>query len=332
MAALALFVLAPACSGSDKPEPVTLSFGHPFRADSAMLMEVFEKWASDVNAATGGSVTIELHPEGILSAAPETYASVVAGGQDIGWSLQGYTQGRFPVSGVIEMPFVFDGAAQATNVLWGLYDGFEALRDEYSDVKLLGLWTSGPGDLWIADGTVSTIADLEGRSIRTPGPVQATVVAALGAVPVHMALTEVNDALQAGEIDGLVTPSSAITGFDLTGELDSVVECGCYVSASFLAMNLDSWNMLSSDQQTALEELSGRHISIAAAKFQDEPRAENAALIAAAGIVKTRLVGDERNRWREATQEVVEDWITHNVGYLDSRSLYESMVELAASQ
>ena len=36
----------------------------------------------------------------------------------IGWALQGYTPGRFPVTDVIEMPFTFSSAAQATEPPW----------------------------------------------------------------------------------------------------------------------------------------------------------------------------------------------------------------------
>ena len=106
------------------------------------------------NAAVLGPRTpIEFYPEQTLSSAAQTYANVAAGGQDIGWALQGYVPGRFPATDVVEMPFVFDSSSQATEALWTLYDEFEALRDEYADVKLLGLWTTGPGDLWLAQGT-----------------------------------------------------------------------------------------------------------------------------------------------------------------------------------
>ena len=178
---LLIGAMAAAC-GDNAPgtsEPVTLSFGYPFPTGHPLRVQVLEPWAEDIHAATGGTVAIEFYPEQALSSAAETYANVATGGQDIGWALQGYAPGRFPTTDVIEMPFVFDSSSEATEVLWALYDEFEALRDEYADVKLLGLWTTGPGDLWLAEGTASATADLAGLTLRSPGPVQAAVIQAL---------------------------------------------------------------------------------------------------------------------------------------------------------
>ncbi len=162
-----------------------LSFGDPFPAVHPLRVQVLDPWAEDIWQATGNTVGVEFHPEQALSTAAETYSNVAEGGQDIGWALQGYSPGRFPATDVVEMPFVFGSASEATTTLWALYEEFEALRGEYSDVKVLGLWTTGPGDLWLADGTASSVADLEGLTLRSPGPVQAAVISALGAIPVN---------------------------------------------------------------------------------------------------------------------------------------------------
>lgn len=44
---------------------------------------------------------VEFHPEQALTTAAETYANVASGGQDIGWALQGYSSGQFPVTDVL---------------------------------------------------------------------------------------------------------------------------------------------------------------------------------------------------------------------------------------
>ena len=45
-----------------------------------------------------GRIKVTIHPGGALAAAPAHYENVVAGAFDIGWTLQGYTPGRFPLS------------------------------------------------------------------------------------------------------------------------------------------------------------------------------------------------------------------------------------------
>ena len=71
-------------------------------------------------------------------------------------------------------------------MLWGLHDEYEPLCKEYSDVKVPGLWTTGPGDLWLAQGAASTATNIQGLTLRSPGPEQAAVISALSATPVNM--------------------------------------------------------------------------------------------------------------------------------------------------
>ena len=322
-------VVAAACAGGDDSEPVMLSLGYPFAADHPLRVQVLDPWAEDVREATGNTVGVEFHPEQGLSTAAETYANVAAGGQDIGWALQGYSPGRFPATGVVEMPFVFGSAAEGTAALWALYEEFEALRGEYSDVKVLGLWTTGPGDLWLVDGAASVVADLAGLTLRSPGPVQAAAIRALGAVPVIMAAPDMRAAIDAGEIDGVLTVDTALATHNLVDVIESGAECRCYVLAGFLVMNLDTWDSLSPDQQAAIDDVSLRTVSAAAAGFYDRAGITAAQENAEAGIVKTRLDDDQLEEWKQATRSVVDDWVDGNSGF-DARAMYERMLELAA--
>ena len=332
-AVLVVGAVAAACNSddSDRAEPVTLSFGYPFPADHPLRLQVLDGWAADVNAATAGSVTIEFHAEQALSPAAETYANVAVGGQDIGWALQGYSAGRFPATAVMEMPFLFDSSSGATAAFWVLYDEFEALRDDYHEVKVLGLWTTGPGDLWLAKGVASTADHIAGLTIRSSGPVQAAVIKSLGANPVSMAAPELRGALEAGEIDGLLTVDTALATHDLIDVLESGTECGCYVLASFLVMNRDAWNRLSADQQAAIDDLSGKKISAAVAMFYDRASATATQTNAAAGVTKVVLEDAELERWKEATSGVVDDWTTANSAEFDAHAMYLRTLELAAN-
>ncbi|WP_420612088.1 TRAP transporter substrate-binding protein [Candidatus Spongiisocius sp.] len=322
-------VMAAACAGGDESEPVTLSLGFPFAADHPLRVQVLDPWAEDVWEATGHTVGVEFHPEQALSPAAETYANVVAGGQDIGWALQGYSPGRFPATAVVEMPFVFGSAAEGTVALWALYEEFEALRGEYSDVKVLGLWTTGPGDLWLVDGAASAVADIAGLTLRSPTPVQAAVIRALGAVPVTVSPPDIRAAIDAGEIDGLLTVDTALAALNLVDVIESGTECRCYVLAGFLVMNLDTWDSLSPDQQAAIDDVSLRTVSAAAAGLYDRAGITAAQENAEAGIVKVRLDDDQLEEWKQATRSVVDDWVDGNSGF-DARAMYERMLELAA--
>lgn len=88
----------------DFGEPVTLNLGHPFPGQHPIQVGALEPYAEAVNEATDGTVTIEFQPGGALAAAPATFENTVAGGQEMGWALQGYHAGVFPVTEVVEQP------------------------------------------------------------------------------------------------------------------------------------------------------------------------------------------------------------------------------------
>ncbi|WP_420619617.1 TRAP transporter substrate-binding protein [Candidatus Poriferisocius sp.] len=332
-AVLALGLLAGATGCSDNVEQqqsVTISFGHPFPPTHPVHVQVFEPWANEVLLATGGTVTIEFYPSQTLSARSEVYQSTVDGGQGIGWALQGYSVGRFPAAEVVGLPFVFDSAVEATEVLWTLHDEFEAIRNEYADVKLLGLWTHDVADLWLAGDQASDVPDLSGLTVRAPTQIQVEVIETLGGAPVNLSVQEIRDALGQGAIDGVMIANSGLSSYDLYGVLGSGVQCNCYVSASFLAMNQDLWDSLSVSQQRAIERLSGREVSLAAARAYDAASNAVAERYPQEGINKIVLDDTQLAAWRDATQSVVDRWVGRHAGDFPARAMYDRMLELAA--
>ena len=332
-AALVVGLLAGATGCSDSveaPQSVTISFGHPFPPTHPVHVQVLEPWANEVLQATGGTVTIEFYPSQGLSPRSEVYQNTADGGQGIGWALQGYSLGRFPAAEVVAMPFLFDSAVEATEVLWALHDEFEAIRNEYADVKLLGLWTHDVADLWLAADQASDAPDLSGLTVRAPTQLQVEVIEALGGNPVNLPVQEIRAALGQGDIDGVMIANSGLASYDLYGVLGSGVQCNCYVSASFLAMNQDLWDSLSVSQQRAIERLSGREVSLAAAGAYDTASSAVAERFPQAGINKVVLDDAQLAAWREATQSVVDEWIGQHASEFPAREIYDRMLELAA--
>lgn len=333
-AALVLGVMAgtTACSDNiEEPQAVTISFGHPFPPTHPVHVQVFEPWADEVHRATSGTVTIEFFPGQALSPRGAVYQNTADGGLGIGWALQGYAPGRFPAAEVVGMPFVFDSATEATEVLWTLYDEFEAIRREYADVKLLGLWTHDLGDLWLAGEQASAEPDLTGLTVRAPTQLQVEVIETMGGNPVNLPVLELRDALERGEIDGLMIANSGLSSYDLYGVLGSGVQCNCYVSASFLAMNLDVWESLSVSQQQAIDRLSGQTVSLAAAGAYDAAASGVAERYPEVGINKILLDDAQLAQWRDTTQSVVDAWIAEHSAQFPARELYDRMLEIAAN-
>src|SRR5919106_2603919 len=132
----------------------------------------------------------------------------------MGWALHGYTPGRFPLTQVVELPFLFDSAVTGTETLWDLYEEFDALQDEYSDTHVVALWTHDVGDLFTTQQPVRSASDVSGLSIRTPAPMQNNRIEALGGSAVGMPAPELYDSLDRGVIDGLMIGHSGVPTFN----------------------------------------------------------------------------------------------------------------------
>ncbi len=308
--------------------PVTLNLGHPFPAQHPIQVNALEPFAAAVNAETDGAVTIEFHAGGSLADAPATFENTVVGGQELGWALQGYHAGVFPVTEIIEQPFQFVTAEQATQTLWDLYDEFPALQDEYSDVKLLALWVHDIGDLWTKDREVRTLEDVQGLTLRFPTPIMGQVIERMGGSPVGMPAPQIFDSLSTGVIDGLMIAVSGLQSFQLYPELSYGTECDCYVAAQYLVMNSDAWNSLTPDAQAVIERL-GREMSFTAAEVYDAAYVSVSEIAESEGIEKYVLPDDELARWQAVGQEVTAEWIAaREAEGVPAQEMYDRMQEI----
>lgn len=298
----------PAAAEITGPE-VTLTLGHPFPASHPIQVGAIEPFIEEVAEATNGTVTIEIVPGGGLGPAPATYENTAIGAQDMGWALHGYTPGRFPLTEVVEIPFTFESATEATDALWTLYEEFPEMQEEYGDVHVLGLWTHDVGDLWTSDTQITTIDDVRGLTLRAPGPMQNQLITELGGSPVGMPAPELFDALERGVINGLMIANSGLESFNLYPVLDYGVQCNCYVAAQFLVVSQDAWDELSPEQQAAVDEVGRRNLSMRAAEVYDEEYQLVADKLAEEGIELTVLEGEELDRWQEAGDAVAQSWI-----------------------
>lgn len=319
VAALAGALLATSCSADtggngdggdgDFGSEVTLVFGHPFPATDPIQVNVWEPWVEEVREATGGTVNIEIHAGGALSPPPQVYENVVAGAQDLGWTVPGYTPGRFPITQIIEAPFAFENAREGTEVGWQLWEEFDEFQAEYDDVKMLALWAMDTGDLFTRDQPVETMEDLAGMTIRSPAPLQSQALEALGASPVSLPGPEIYDAVERGVIDGYKLANSATRVFDLGPTTSYRTVCHCYTGAFVLVLNQQSWDRLSPAQQQALDEHSGRDLALRLADAHTEFADDVAATYwPEHGVESIELPDEEFARWRAAVQPVYDQW------------------------
>jgi TRAP-type C4-dicarboxylate transport system substrate-binding protein len=310
-------------------EAVDLIISHPFPARHVQHRLMLEPLKKELEEKSKGRIKVAIHPGGALAAAPAHYENVVAGAFDIGWTLQGYTPGRFPLSGIVELPFLWSSAQEATRVFWQMFEELPALQNEYRDVKVLATWTHDLGQLYTTAKPVRTLEDMRGLKIRAPGPVQVSMLRALGAVPVTMPAGEIYDALERGVVDGLVIGLSAIKGFRLEQLVKHATLANSYVAAMIVAMNQQSYKKLSAEDRALLDNLTGKRMALLGAKNYDDEADDGMDALKKAKANIYQLTPAETEKWKQATAQVSKEWIKE----MESKSrpgkqVYDKMLSL----
>jgi TRAP-type transport system periplasmic protein len=314
-------------------KPVELVLGHPFPAGHIQHQQMLLPLAKELAEKSKGRIKLTIHPGGALGPGPGVYENVVAGAMDIGWTLQGYTPGRFPLTGVVEIPFLWEGAEQASKVLWQLYEKHAGLRKEYADVKVLALWTHDLGHIYTTRKPVRTLEDLKGLRLRFPGPMQRNLLAALGAVPVGMPAPDIYDAMERGIIDGTAIANSGTKSFRLYEVIKHAAQTGLYVASMGVFMNRQSWERLSPEDRKLIDSVTGEGLSVQGGKTYDGEDQAALKLLKDHRVEIYRVPPKEMERWRTAAKAVTEEWMADlERRGLDARGLYNLMLELAGKR
>ena len=310
-------------------EAVDLIISHPFPARHVQHRLMLEPFKKELEEKSKGRIKVTIHPGGALAPAPAHYENVVAGAFDIGWTLQGYTPGRFPLSAIVEMPFLWSSAQEATRVFWQLFEELPALQNEYRDVKVLTTWTHDLGQLYTTSKPVRSLEDLRGLKIRAPGPVQTSMLRALGAVPLNMPAGEIYDALERGVVDGLVIGLSAIKGFRLEQLVKHATLAKFYVATMIVAMNQQSYKKLSGEDRALLDSLTGRRMAMLGAKNYDDEADDGLDSLKKVKANIYQLTPAETGKWKQATGQMSKEWIKEMESKgLPGKQVYDKMLSL----
>lgn len=131
-------------------------------------------------------------------------------------------------------------------------DAVDARLQERFNSKLLGVWPFGPQVLFCKP-EIAGLKDLQGKKVRVYDQNLAQFVASVGGTGVPVAFPEVHQSLARGVVDCAITgPSSANSAGwpEVTGY---VLPIGFQLALNGYAINLDTWNKMSAEDQQKLE-------------------------------------------------------------------------------
>jgi len=226
-----------------------------FVGDQHAMSKWLIKWSDELAKQSGGRLTVKRFPGSQMGPVQQHYDYARTGQADVSWFLHGATPGRFPLTELVQLPYLVGSAEIGTKVLNDPELRAKYLDAEHKGVKVLLLLTHQPGNVHTTRKPIRTVDDMKGLRIRFASPTIREFVAALGGTPVGVAPTEQVEQLQKGTIDGVfIDYGGAHTAFKLGGLVDYTTELYAYVTSFGVVMNQASFDRLPPDLQELIVE------------------------------------------------------------------------------
>jgi TRAP-type C4-dicarboxylate transport system substrate-binding protein len=275
-----------------------------------LTRDVLGGWAAAVEKATNGRVKMQMlakHP-----VAPQgTFDGVRDGVMDVSYVTASYTPARHPLPLLAELPGS-GGTAEINSVAFSRIHWKHLHKaGEYKGVKLLGVFTHGPGQMFLVKKPVNSVADIAGMKIRSGGGISEASAKALGASPLVKPAPESYEILASGVADGTFFPSESIKSFNLDKVVKhaTIFPGGFYSSAFGFFMNEEKWNKLSKQDQDAIMSVSGEALARLAGQAWDAADKGGMEALRAAGVniqqASPAFIAEVRTR----TEPLANNWI-----------------------
>lgn len=307
---LAAVALGLGFAGGPALAQTTLTMSSWVPQTHALTRDVLGAWAKDVERVTNGRVKLQMLPKHPV-APGGTFDAVRDGLVDVSYVTASYTPARHPLPLLAELPGAGSTAEINSVAFSRIHWKYLHAAGEYKGLKLLGVFTHGPGQMFMAKKPVNSVADLAGMKVRSGGGISEQAAKILGASPFVKPAPESYELLSSGVADATFFPSESIKSFKLDKIIKyaTVFPGGFYSSSFGFFMNEEKWNKLSKQDQDAITLISGESLARLAGKAWDNADREGWEVLKAAGATiqdaSPAFVADVRKR----TEPLVQDWI-----------------------
>ncbi len=291
--------------GAADVKPVELSYSI-FFPSTHIQYKMAEAWGRELESRSNGRLKIILYPGGTLTKPQQAYEGVVSGISDLAMSCPAYTRGRFPLIEAIDLPLGYPDGVTASRIANEVVKKYAPA--ELEQVHVLYFHAHGPGIL-ATRKPVRSLADMRGLKVRATG-FSASLVEALGGVPVGMSQPETYEALQKGVVDATFCPLETLKGWKQGEVVNFVTDTAAvgYTTAMFVVMNRSKWEALPADLKLIMTEVSEAWVD-AHGKAWDESDREGREFMSGLQREFIQLAAGEVGEWQARASKVLDDFV-----------------------
>lgn len=322
--ALAAVLAAPTAMAQDT---LVFAAGTP---PQGPIHETLVEWVAAINDAGKGVIEIDFR-EGFTMANPQNfYDRVKDGVVDISWGTLTAVAGRFPLSSVVELPWLTDDAETASVAFWRMTES-GMMDAEFNDIVPLMTLVFPQSGIHLR-APIASLDSLDGQQVIAGTQTNAAVVSALGGVPQSIGLAESYEAIQRGTVDGRLLPWSAFPPFRLAEITNYHIEApiGTVVGAIFVSR--DVWDGLSEDARNVIMSKSGEAFSRATGGRVDKMNGGiRASIVNNPAHTVVGLSPEQDAAWQARVAPITDQWIAQVAGGDAFLAAYRDAITAAAA-
>jgi len=247
------------------------------------------EWCAMLEQKVPGKIKCNTLPRAV-SAPPGTLDAVRNGLADISFTVHGYTPGRFVHTQLAEFPLLGDSSEVVSVAFQRMYAKYPAFADEHKGVKVLAVFTHGPGIVFNTKRSITKADDLSGLKFRVGGGMVNEISKALGMNVTLKPAPESYELLSTGVMDGTLFPAESVESF----KIDKVIRYatlfpgGLYNTSFVLLMNQAKYDSLPADVKKAIDEMSGEFAARMMGRGWDKVDRRGMAFMQANGVTFTK--------------------------------------------
>lgn len=301
-----------------------------FLAEDTGQGRAYARWMEEIAARSDGAVEITPFWSGELLGPQDIKTGLQDGRVQLGNLSYAYTPNDFPLTQMVEIPFLGENIGAQVMAMNALYDNNEEFRAEWEDqgITVLSFVPIAPS-LTGATEQVDSIDWFEGRNVRAAG-FYVKALEAVGANAAAIPVGETYEAMQRGTVDaygGMILDVIPSTGLHEVGPHIHDARLGHYAITTW-GMATDTYESLSPELRTLVDEVSAEFPQWV---VETTSAAEDEAcqVILGEGGSVSIFPEAETERWREAIgdgpRQAWED-LAAQAGASDPAAMYDEFV------
>ncbi|MBK7027185.1 MAG: TRAP transporter substrate-binding protein [Polaromonas sp.] len=269
-----------------------------------------KEWCDLLEKNTSGKMKCNMLPRGV-SPAPGTYDAIKNGLADISYTVHGYTPGRFVYTQMGEFPFLGNSAESISVAFSKVTAKYPQFAAENTGVKVLTLFTHGPGIVFNTKRPITKAADLDGLKFRIGGGMVNEISKTLGMNATLKPAPDSYELLAGGVMDGTLFPAESTESF----RIDKIIKHattfpgGLYNTSFVFLMNQARYDKLSAEEKKAIDAISGETAARIFGRGWDKVDTRAFALMQANGVQVTKADAKFVAEIKSKTSALENKWV-----------------------